>query len=220
MDFLSNLFGGINFYFIPAALICITVHECAHGLVAYKLGDPTAKMSGRLSLNPVRHIDVIGLIMLILLGFGWAKPVPVDMRYFSNPKKGMAITALAGPVSNFLLAFLALFLMEGIFSFALFNEATVVIYRLLLYTAVVSIGLGFFNLIPISPLDGSKMLLALFPDRIYYNVLRFEKYGMLLLVLILYSGVLDTALVGARATILEWIWSAAAAPFELISELI
>ena len=186
---------------ILAVLLCIMVHEVSHGLAAYALGDVTAKERHRLSFNPIRHIDPLGLIMMIVVGFGWAKPVPVDPRYFKNPKSGMALTALAGPLSNFVLAFL---------STALFQVLSVMVYQggdsvLLWYGVdflsmmiVLNIGLGMFNLIPVPPLDGSKILGAVMPERLYFGFMRYGRYGMLLMVGLLWLGVLDTPLMAAR----------------------
>ena len=139
---------------IPA-LLCITVHEMCHGLMAYKLGDNTAATQGRLSLNPLRHIDPMGLLMLVVFKFGWARPVSVDMRNFRHPKRDMALTALAGPVSNVLLACVVLFL-RGMLTRALLGSAAgLKVLELLDLTAYLSVCLGIFNLIPIPPLDGS-----------------------------------------------------------------
>ena len=143
----------------------------------------------RLSLNPLRHIDWLGLLMMFTMGFGWAKPVPVDPRYFKNPKKGMALTALAGPVSNFMLAFSLILLSKGIYLYADYTLVWDVIFNFLLSTAVLSIGLGLFNLLPIPPLDGSKVLGALLPDRAYFMLMRYERYGMLLLLLLSFANV-------------------------------
>ena len=175
-----------------AVFLCLTVHETCHGLAAYALGDPTAKREHRLSLNPLHHIDWVGLACMLLLGFGWAKPVPVDMRYFKKPKQGMALTALAGPVSNFALALLAMLCARLIYPQygALWDFA----FDLLLMTAYLSIGLGLFNLIPISPLDGSKVLFAFLPDAAYEKLMRYEKYGMLVLLALVWLGVGDNAL--------------------------
>ncbi|MDL2273473.1 site-2 protease family protein [Oscillospiraceae bacterium OttesenSCG-928-G22] len=195
---------GTNLYFIPAALICITVHEFSHGWAAYKLGDDTAKNMGRLSLNPIRHMDLIGFLMMVLVGFGWAKPVPVNPGRFENPKRDMAITALAGPLSNFILAFLCLIIYAILAVFTPENRVTNVIVLLFFYTAVLSINLGVFNLVPVPPLDGSKVLSVFLPDRIYASLLRYERYGMILLIILLYSGVLSRPLAFAREGILEF----------------
>lgn len=181
---------------VAASLLCITVHETCHGLVAYWLGDDTAKRQGRLSLNPLRHVDVAGLIMMAFLHFGWAKPVPVDMRNFRNPKAGMALTALAGPVSNVLLALLAMIVRAVLLAFYAVNQNTVLYYVLFFvtYVAILSAGLAVFNLFPIPPLDGSKVLFYLLPDRYYDKLMQYERYGMLLLMVLLLTNVLDRPL--------------------------
>lgn len=168
-----------------AVLICLTIHETCHGLVALALGDPTAKKANRLSFNPLRHIDWLGLAAMLLCGFGWAKPVPVDMRYFRNPRAGMALTALAGPVSNFLLALLSLFLASLVWRM----PVGTVLLDFLFLTAILSIGLGIFNLIPIPPLDGSKVLFAFLPEKVYNMLMRYERFGMLLLLLLVWLDV-------------------------------
>lgn len=177
-----------------ACLFCITFHELAHGFAAYQLGDPTAKVNGRLTLNPISHIDWIGLMLLLTVRVGWAKPVPVDMRNFRHPKRDMAITALAGPAANFLLATAALGVASLIYHFA--PQGTVAAYAIyfFLYMAVLSVGLGIFNLVPIPPLDGSKILFALLPDRAYYTILRYEKYVMGVLIVLVLLGAFDRPL--------------------------
>ena len=174
---------------VLGVLLCLTVHETCHGLAAYAMGDPTAKRMHRLSLNPLHHIDWLGLASMLICGFGWAKPVPVDMRYFKNRRAGMAITALAGPVSNFLLAFAALFAASLLFRLAPAGEFMVWLFYFLLTTAMLSIGLGLFNLVPIPPLDGSKVLFALLPERAYYTLMRYERYGMAVLLLLVWLDV-------------------------------
>lgn len=196
---LSEVFRSLDFSAMLAAIsrvaavfLCLTVHETCHGLAAYALGDPTAKREHRLSLNPLHHIDWFGFAAMLLVGFGWAKPVPVDMRYFKKPKQGMALTALAGPVSNFVLAVAALLVSRGIFS--LYGSAWDALFDFLITTAYLSIGLGLFNLIPISPLDGSKVLFAFLPDAAYMKLMRYEKYGMLVLFVLVWLGVGDNVL--------------------------
>ena len=176
---------------LAAVLLCLTVHETCHGLTAYALGDPTAKLQHRLSLNPLHHIDWLGLAAMLLLGFGWAKPVPVDMRYFKNPKRGMALTALAGPVSNLLLAMLLMLLARVILLHSPDAAAWGWAYAFLMITARLSVGLGVFNLIPISPLDGSKVLFSALPDEKYETLMRYERYGALILYALIFFGVLD-----------------------------
>ena len=179
---------------VAASLLCITFHETCHGLVAYWLGDPTAKRAGRLTLNPLRHIDIGGLLMMALFRFGWAKPVPVDMRYFKKPKQGMALTALAGPVSNLMLAVLLLLGARITIAHYVDTAFCIALLNFLARTAYMSVGLGLFNLIPISPLDGSKVLFAFLPDRAYLTLMRYEKYGMVLLFLLVWLGVGDNIL--------------------------
>lgn len=166
LHYLQQLFQALDFSSlwdavlrVAAIFLCLTVHETCHGLAALALGDPTAKSMHRLSLNPLRHIDWIGLLLMFVAGFGWAKPVPVDPRYFKNPKRGMALTALAGPVSNLVLAFLALLVGKVIYLYTPDVSSWNQLLYFLMYTlAPLSIGLGVFNLIPIPPLDGSKVL--------------------------------------------------------------
>ena len=188
--YLQNLFSQLDFsgmsdalLRVAAVFLCLTVHETCHGLAAYALGDPTAKQMHRLSLNPLRHIDWFGLAMMFFVGFGWAKPVPVDPRYFRRPKQGMAVTALAGPVSNFALSALLLLISKVIYLYAPYSEGMNVFFNFLLDTSILSVGLGLFNLIPIPPLDGSKVLAVLLPDHAYGQLMRYERYGMLLIVL-------------------------------------
>ena len=195
---LGGLIRSIDWYFLKdtalrvlAVLLCLTVHEICHGLAAYALGDPTARDRRRLSLNPLRHIDWLGLAMMLFAGFGWAKPVPVDPRYFKKPKQGMALTALAGPVSNLLLAFLAMLFCHKVLDGLVMVEdgaANLLYIFLHLYAAPLSIGLGLFNLLPIPPLDGAKVLGAFLPDRVYFGLMRYERYGMLLLLALSWLG--------------------------------
>ena len=166
---------------VAASLLCITFHETCHGLAAYRLGDNTAKRMGRLSLNPLKHVDLMGLIMMALFRFGWAKPVPVDMRNFKNPKAGMALTALAGPVSNVVLAYAAVVLCNFVMFLADRLGSTWLLLALaqfFVYVEIISAGLAVFNVFPIPPLDGSKVLFALLSDRAYDRLMRYEKYGM------------------------------------------
>ena len=201
-------FGGLldELILVAAALLSITVHETCHGLVAYWLGDPTAKRAGRLTLNPIKHIDLMGLVMMVVVKFGWAKPVPVDMRYFRHPKRGMALTALAGPVSNVILAFLALVLRSILYFFLWKNGETALLSGLItfcVYVAVISTGLAVFNLIPVPPLDGSKILFSLLPERLYWKLMQYERYGMMVLVILLLTDKLDMPLLYLRSGLLN-----------------
>lgn len=187
---------------IPA-LLCITIHEMSHGLAALALGDRTAETQKRLSLNPLRHVDVMGLLMLVVFKIGWARPVPVNMMNFRNPRLGMALTALAGPVSNFILAILILFLRGLLTPAALSLSWGQTALSIADATAYMSVGLGVFNLIPIPPMDGSKLLFAILPERAYFAILRYEKYGMILIVLLVFSNVFDSPLAAAFDYVFE-----------------
>ena len=164
-----------------AALVALTIHEFAHGYVAYKLGDDTAKSLGRLSLNPIDHLDLLGALCMVLFHFGWAKPVPIDPRNFKNPRRGFAITALAGPLTNILVAFLTAFLyllclsnLAETDSFFL-NNLQINTVLFLRYFFAINIGLGIFNLIPVPPFDGSRILNVIIPEKAYFKVMRYER---------------------------------------------
>ena len=169
-----------------AVLLCLTVHETCHGLAAYLLGDPTAKRMHRLSFNPLRHIDVFGALMMLVAGFGWAKPVPVDMRYFKHPKSGMALTALAGPVSNFVLAYLALCLraLLIVVAYQVGADSVLLIWGIdfLATVAILSVGLGLFNLFPFRPWTARRCWGPCCRTGSTSTILRYERIGMLLLV--------------------------------------
>ena len=202
---------------IAAVLLCLTVHETCHGLAAYCLGDPTAKRERRLSLNPLRHIDPLGALMMLLAGFGWAKPVPVDSRYFKHPKTGMALTALAGPVSNLAMAYISLVLRNFLILYYL-NSGSAFLLQLIDFLALfvlLNVGLGVFNLIPFPPLDGSKVVEGLFPDRLYFTLMRYERWGMLVLLAVLWFGWLDGPLNAARSWMLDLLEKGAAWPYFL-----
>lgn len=198
-----------------SSLFCLTVHELSHGLAAYRLGDPTAKLNGRLTLNPIAHVDLVGLFLMLVARVGWAKPVPVDMRNFKNPKQGMAITALAGPASNFVLAFVAFSICSGVYHFAPDHIVCAYIMLFFSYMAVLSIGLGLFNLIPLPPLDGSKILFSLLPDHIYRTILRYERYLVVAVVLLAWTGVLSGPLNVAMEGIARALCTLTAFPFEI-----
>ncbi len=206
---------------VAGCVLCITFHETCHGLAAYALGDPTAKRAGRLTLNPLKHIDIFGLVMLAVVKFGWAKPVPVDMRNFRNPKAGMAITALAGPVSNVLLTAVCMML-NSVCVFYMVNfqvEWLFYVHQFLVYTAILSAGLAVFNLFPVPPLDGSKVLFALLPSDRYARLMRYEHYGMLLLMVLLFTGVLDAPLFYLRDGLLDMLSGVCSWPYSLLQVL-
>lgn len=210
MNYLQELWAALDFgslrdilLRLASVFLCLTTHETCHGLAAYALGDPTAKRMHRLSLNPLRHIDWMGLLMMVTLGFGWAKPVPVDPRYFKKPKQGMAITALAGPVSNFVLALLLLLAARLVYLRALATGTLPeTLFTFLVNTASLSVGLGLFNLVPVPPLDGSKVVAVLLPDRAYNWLMRYEQFGMVLLVIIISVGIGSNALDAA----IRWVF--------------
>ena len=207
---------------VAASLLCITFHETCHGLAAYRLGDNTAKRMGRLSLNPLKHVDLMGLIMMALFRFGWAKPVPVDMRNFKNPKAGMALTALAGPVSNVVLAYAAVVLCNFVMFLVDRLGSTWLLLALaqfFVYVEIISAGLAVFNVFPIPPLDGSKVLFALLSDRAYDRLMRYEKYGMGLLMALLVTGAIDRPLGAMRDWLLTWLNSLGAWGYTLPSAI-
>ena len=203
---MQNFITDALFAVIPI-LICLTIHELAHGAAAYALGDPTAKEMGRLTLNPLRHVDPIGFLMLLLVRFGWAKPVPVDTRNFSRPRAYMAITALAGPVSNFLLTAL-IFLFQIPMMRLLDGSGDIgqTVVRTLFTTGILSVYLAVFNLLPIPPLDGSKVLFSLLPRRYYQVILRYERYGVILLFALIWFGFTAGPVRGVMDTVWQWIF--------------
>ena len=222
--------------FLCAIIISLTIHELCHGLSAYKLGDTTAKSMGRLSLNPLKHIHPVGMLMLVVAGFGWAKPVMVDPRYFRDPKRDMAITALAGPASNFVLAFIMVIFLKlmqiaGLteFDIAGWDTAGNTYYSiggsnlvsgffssLFVYTAMISTGLAFFNLIPIPPLDGSKVLASFLPERLYWRYMQLERYGMMILIaIILLGGSVFSVIGDLRNSLLNLMVSLLRLPFQV-----
>ena len=192
---------GILRSVIPS-LICITLHELSHGLVAYRLGDDTAKRAGRLTLNPLKHLDPIGLLMMVTVHFGYAKPVPVNMNKFKNPKRDMAITALAGPVSNVLITLVCLLLYGLLYLPLQGGSVGEFVPDMLDLTAYISIGYAIFNILPVPPLDGSKVLFSVLDEENYRTLMRYERYGGLVLMLLVWSGVLGTPLSAA----IRWVY--------------
>ena len=207
---------------LPVLLMAFSVHETAHGYVAYKLGDPTARSLGRLTLNPVKHIDPIGFICMMIFHVGWAKPVPINTRYFRNPKRDMALTGAAGPLSNLALALMHLIILWitmffvapafkaeagetlfGIVSSSMtgdsykaslsFTIVSILIY--LLYLGIImNISLAIFNLIPIPPFDGSRIFYAVLPQKLYWGVMKYERIIMLVMMLLFFFGFLSEPL--------------------------
>ena len=204
------------------ALICITFHECAHGYVAWRLGDDTARRMGRLTLNPLRHIDILGLVMLVAFHFGWAKPVPVNMYNFKDPKKGMAITAAAGPIANVLICIVALFIYGLLFIPLYGSRAGGYVLESIYLTAYLSLTLALFNIIPIPPLDGSKVLYSFVPEQSYRKLMYYERYGMIaLLVLVVVMNRLPIDPLGrAAGWVFDRLFIVAQLGFDIVRALI
>ena len=179
---------------LPGLLLALTVHEFAHGYAALKMGDRTALYSGRLSLNPLHHLDIIGTLCLLVFHFGWAKPVPINPGNFRNSKKGIIVVSLAGPFANFLLAVVFGFVLGALEALAPVNEVTRFLYMVVEDCVVLNVGLMVFNLIPVPPLDGSKVLLEFLPYRVRYYAYRYERYIGLVFLAMLYFGILSPVL--------------------------
>lgn len=185
-----------------AVLMAITFHETAHGYVAYRLGDPTAKNQGRLTLNPIAHLDLIGALMMFVFGFGWAKPVPVNPFYFEGDRtKGMMLVSVAGPLTNLIISFAAYFIYVAGSGFAAIPFLSIFLST----TVTLNIYLAVFNLIPIPPLDGSKILAGLLPKATAYKFLNtVEQYGFLILMLLIFFNITDMIMVPVANVILNF----------------
>ena len=189
---------------LPCVILALTVHEYAHGYAAYKLGDPTARNFGRLTLNPLKHIDIFGTLCMLVAGFGWAKPVPINVRYFKNYKRDMAITAAAGPLSNFIMgaagSVISALFMRFIAPIMPMTEASAnlvfVIFLFLQTFSVLNFMLCFFNLIPLPPFDGSRILFVFLPDRYYFGIMKYERYIMIGFLILLWTDIIPLPISG------------------------
>lgn len=186
-------------------LLALSLHEAAHGYIAYLLGDPTAKNAGRLTINPFSHLDPIGALCLLIFHVGWAKPVPIDTRYFKKPRRDIALVSLAGPMMNFILAFVLLLVSQ--FLLVSSFEPIMILGYMCYYGSVMSIGLGVFNLIPIPPLDGSKILMSFLPYDKAMAYVRYEQFIQVALLILLFVGVLDRPMSFCINHIYSWMAS-------------
>ena len=209
--------GGLGFepnvqqlmQFVPrimVLLLCLPVHEFAHGYMAYKLGDKTAANLGRLTLNPFAHLDIFGSLLLLFAGFGWAKPVPVQPRAFSNPRRGMALVAAAGPLANIIMATLVMVFLRIIspqvtFHPAVFPRIVAFGWHDVILQSIISINLilAVFNMLPVPPLDGSRILYAFLPDRLYFGAMRYERFIMIGVMLLVFMGALTGIILALSA---------------------
>lgn len=220
--------GNIDFasavVYIISSLVVIfltlPIHEFAHGFAADKLGDKTPKYQGRLTLNPFAHIDYLGALCILFFGFGWAKPVQVDARNFKRPKRDMAITALAGPLANVIVAFVALLFTNGLSLLYASVHTKLVYYAFFLfyYIAQINVYLAVFNLIPIPPLDGSRLLSAFLPNKQYYALMRYERYIFIALLALLWLGWLDIPLQFLSNGLMNGLDFVASLPFNLFGK--
>ncbi len=202
---IQDLLIGALFTLI-VVLVSMCAHEVAHGYAAYKLGDPTARNLGRLTMDPTKHLDPIGTICMVLFGYGWAKPVPINSRYFKKPRRDMAITAFAGPLMNLLIAFVSgifmslaqvflidYFMSTGVEGGFVFNLLYFT-YVFFLYMHLLNIRFAVFNLIPVPPLDGSRILFLFLPDKYYFGLMKYERYISIVFIALLYTGILSVPL--------------------------
>ena len=211
-----NLIIAAVFSSLAVVFLTLPLHEFSHALAATKLGDPTPRYQGRLTLNPFAHIDYLGALCIILFGFGWAKPVAINARNFKNPKWGMVISAAAGPLSNILAAFVSLLLYNTVSAFLPINTVTYIVLWFLSYLAQINVYLAVFNLLPIPPLDGSRVLFAVLPAKYYFAIMRYERYIYIALLALLWVGVLSVPIRYLAAYVINGLSYLAALPFTLL----
>lgn len=197
MDLLSLVLS------IPGLFLALSFHEFAHGYAAYLMGDNTARYNGRLSLNPMAHLDIVGTLCLLLFHFGWAKPVPINPANFRNHRKGIIVVSLAGPFANFFLALVCTILCKLLYGFISTSQIAEFFYMVLLYAQVMNVGLMVFNLIPIPPLDGSKVLMEFLPYRMRYQMYSLERYSGIILLVLVWTRMLTPVL----NTMAGWVYS-------------
>lgn len=239
MNFLNDL--PLILLGLPSILLSLSVHEAAHGYAANKLGDPTAKNLGRLTLNPLKHINLFGFISMMLFRVGWANPVPINTRYFKKPRRDMAITAAAGPLSNLCLAIIFTILLrlvlvpissmaedlywvqgnyywisDSLHENAFFTILSVVAVMLLLGISL-NINLMFFNLIPLPPLDGSRIAYIFLPTDTYFKIMQYEKYIMIGFLVVFATGILDVPIAFLNSTMTNILYSVTGIPEDLLN---
>ena len=192
IDFINLVVHALSS--LAVIFLTLPVHEFAHAFTAVKLGDPTPRFTGRLSINPFKHIDYLGAASILLFGFGWAKPVQVNSRYFKNPKRDMAITAIAGPISNLIVCFVCVFIAALINTIFPLSDLAFYLSAFFVNIGFINVYLAVFNLIPIPPFDGSRLLSAFLPYKYYYALMRYERYLMYGVLLLCWTGVLSRPL--------------------------
>ncbi|MCL1851493.1 MAG: site-2 protease family protein [Peptococcaceae bacterium] len=213
---LSGDFANAGLFLMASAfivLVALPIHELSHALIAYKLGDPTAKSQRRLTLNPLSHLDPVGSLLILLFGFGWAKPVPINMNNFRNPKRDMAISALAGPASNVIVSFIVLSIFVLTAKLGLVNINAVSTF--FFFAIMINLWLAAFNLIPLPPLDGSHVLKAFLSTRTYYKISKYEQYSFLIVILLLVTGILSKPI----GFISDGLYNLIALPYQLLGIL-